>query len=160
LGQLYRSYLNAKSMSAPSLTRSPLWAKLGDNEDQGEGRLRELDSIEEWRKHREFLQRHIRELPESDRKRRLVGDPRLHDINHIHHIQRLKTEDIQRHRDRARKIQDVMAECSKSRYQFMRMQKQLVADLPTSKTSMPTAAEDSPPSMPSAAEDAPLSGNT
>lgn len=144
--QLLDSYLNAKSLSMPELKRPPLWDKVGDttDEDKMADRLRELDGMDDWRRHREFLQRHIRELPESGMKKRLVGDPRLHDRNALHDIQRLKQEDIQRHRDRARKIQDVMGECSKSRYQLMRMQKQIAAppELPILGAALAHATED------------------
>jgi hypothetical protein len=87
--------------------------------------LRKLDGMDDWRRHREFLQRHIRELPDSGTKRRLVGDPRFHNTTALHDIRRITQEDIQRHRERIRKIQGVMGECSKSRYQLVRMQKQL-----------------------------------
>merc|ERR1711920_1146378 len=58
-------------------------------------------------------------------KRRLVGDPRLHDKRDKQQIQKLKKEDIERDRDKARRIQGVMQQCSKSRHQLVRMQNQL-----------------------------------
>eukprot|EP00928_Gymnodinium_smaydae_P100169 TRINITY_DN9763_c0_g1_i2.p1 TRINITY_DN9763_c0_g1~~TRINITY_DN9763_c0_g1_i2.p1 ORF type:complete len:148 (-),score=23.74 TRINITY_DN9763_c0_g1_i2:21-464(-) len=113
------------------LSRQPRWSPLVDSaEDRKvDDLLSNLEAQNQWQQNRSELRRQFRELEgctqASDVKRRLVGDPRLHDARDRHFIEQLKQEDIQHGRDRARVIKGVMKGCSRARHQLVQMQEML-----------------------------------
>jgi len=126
----WTKYQSAKERSSETLSRRPAWCRGANIENEGvlDKMNSEMDQQEQWPHHRAFIQRQFRGLPdskESDMKRKLVGDPRMHDKRDKQYIHKLKKEEIERDREKARRIQGVMQQCSKSRHQLVRMQNQL-----------------------------------
>jgi len=125
---MWTQYQRSKSVARTRQERQPGWstsAAAGDGQEKRiVDRLNKLNAQDQWHQNRNLVQRQFREigLGDPEKKRRLVGDPRLHETRDRHHIAKLKAEDIQRDRDRGQRIKGVMQECSQQRHQLMQMQ--------------------------------------
>lgn len=123
-------YAHQAGASRQVLGRRPLWSHLPSDERNLERRMREIDDEGKWLKQRGEFRRHIKALPDSSDKRKLVGDPRLRNASNDattskKAIEKVKQEDIEKSRACSRQIRKAMQDCSKSRQQLKSMQMML-----------------------------------
>jgi len=116
---------SVSSASRPVLGRRPCWSNACVGEDDVERRIREIDAEGQWLQQRVEFRKKMKVLPDSNEKRKLVGDPRLRHAQSSGALEKIRQEDIARCRQSARTIRGAMQDCSKSRQQLKSMQMML-----------------------------------
>lgn len=129
---MWFQYFNGTSASKSCLARNPRWDNTNVCNQSLDEVLKNVTAQLEWSKHKDAVKRHFKELERKGpskmtgfSKRDLVGDPKMRSCTELEDVEKVKKEELERTREKIRKIQNVMRDCGRSRKQIVDMQKSI-----------------------------------